>query len=462
MQAGARASLSPARREAGGAAWAPQRAGGVGHAGRAPPRAGGAAGAAPPASRSCGAPLRPEYPILEERGADGAGPLVYFDNAATSQKPAQVRRAMEDYYLHSNSNVHRGVHTLSARATEAYEKARAQVAAFVGAADPAEVVFTRNASEAINLVAQTWGEANIGPGDEIVLSVAEHHSNIVPWQMLAARKGAVLRFVELTPSEELDLQHLEDLVGPRTKLVSLAHVSNTLGSVLDVDRVVRAAEAVGAKVLLDSCQSVPHMVVDVQALGADWIVASSHKMCGPTGVGFLWGKMAVLESMPPWMGGGEMIQDVFLDHSTYAQPPLRFEAGTPAICEAIGMGAACEYLTQLGMDAVHQYENEIGAYLYEQLAAVDGVRIYGPPPSCDRGRAALAAFNVDGLHATDISMLLDTKGVAVRSGHHCTQPLHRHLDINATARASLYIYNTKDEVDRFIVALQESIDFFKM
>merc|ERR1711904_421232 len=222
------------------------------------------------------------------------------------------------------------------------------VAAFVGAADPAEVGFTRNASEAINLVAQTWGEANIGPGDEIVLSVAEHHSN-------------------------------------------------TVGSVIDVDRVVRAAEAVGAKVLLDSCQSVPHMAVDVQALGADWIVASSHKMCGPTGVGFLWGKMAVLESMPPWMGGGEMIQDVFLDHSTYAPPPLRFEAGTPAICEAIGMGAACEYLTQLGMDAVHQYENEIGAYLYEQLAAVDGVCIYGPPPSCDRGRAALAAFNVDGL-----------------------------------------------------------------
>ena len=455
MQAGA-------RREAGYAAWAPQGVGGLRHAGRATPRAGGAARAVSSASRLCGAPLRPEYPILEERGADGAGPLVYFDNAATSQKPAQVRQAMEEYYLRCNSNVHRGVHTLSARATEAYETARAQVAAFVGAADPAEVVFTRNASEAINLVAHTWGEANIGRGDEIVLSVAEHHSNIVPWQMLAARKGAVLRFIELTPSEELDLQQLEDLVGPRTKLVSLAHVSNTLGAVLDVDRVVRAAKTVDAKVLLDSCQSVPHMAVDVQALGVDWIVASSHKMCGPTGVGFLWGKMEVLENMPPWMGGGEMIQDVFLDHSTYAPPPLRFEAGTPAICEAIGMGAACEYLTQLGMDAVHQYENEIGAYLYKQLAAIDGVHIYGPPPSCSRGRASLAAFNVDGLHATDISMVLDTKGVAIRSGHHCTQPLHRHLGINASARASLYIYNTKDEVDRFITALQESIEFFKM
>ena len=369
---------------------------------------------------------------------------------------------MEDYYERCNSNVHRGVHTLSARATDAYERARAQVAAFVGAADPGEIVFTRNASEAINLVAHTWGEANVGPGDEIVLSVAEHHSNIVPWQMLASRKGATLRFVELTATEELDLQQLDDLVGPRTKLVSLAHVSNTLGSVLDVDAVVRAARSVGAKVLLDACQSVPHMSVDVQALGVDWIVASSHKMCGPTGVGFLWGKMDVLEAMPPWMGGGEMIQDVFLDHSTYAPPPLRFEAGTPAICEAIGMGAACEYLADIGMDAVHAYENEIGAYLYEQLAAVDGVRIYGPPPSSDRGRASLAAFNVEGIHATDISMVLDTKGVAVRSGHHCTQPLHRYLDINASARASLYIYNTYEEVDRFISALRESIEFFRV
>ena len=369
---------------------------------------------------------------------------------------------MDDYYERCNSNVHRGVHTLSARATDAYEHARAQVAAFVGAADPGEIVFTRNASEAINLVAHTWGEANVGPGDEIVLSVAEHHSNIVPWQMLASRKGAILRFVELSATEELDLGQLEDLVGPRTKLVSLAHVSNTLGSVLDVDTVVRAASRVGAKVLLDACQSVPHMPVDVQALGADWIVASSHKMCGPTGVGFLWGKMDVLEAMPPWMGGGEMIQDVFLDHSTYASPPLRFEAGTPAICEAIGMGAACEYLTDLGMDAVHAYENEIGTYLYEQLAAVNGVRIYGPPPSSNRGRASLAAFNVEGIHATDISMILDTKGVAVRSGHHCTQPLHRYLDINASARASLYIYNTYAEVDRFVSALQESIEFFRV
>lgn len=297
---------------------------------------------------------------------------------------------------------------------------------------------------------------------QIILSVAEHHSNLVPWQLLAQRTGAVIKFVNLTAdNQQLDLAHYEELLTPRTRLVSLVHVSNVLGSVLDTERVVAAARRVGAKVLLDCCQSLPHMPVDVQALGADWIVASSHKMCGPTGIGFLWGRYDVLEEMQPWQGGGEMIQDVFLDHSTYAPPPARFEAGTPAIGEAIGLGAAVDYLEKIGMQNVYEFETDISRYLYEQLSSVKNVQIYGPPPSAKGGRAALCAFNVEGLHATDVSTILDSSGVAVRSGHHCTQPLHRYLGIPASARASLYIYNTPEEVDAFVDALRETISFFK-
>ncbi|KAL6758582.1 molybdenum cofactor sulfurase [Haematococcus lacustris] len=407
-----------------------------------------------------GAGLRKDFPILAQ-DVNGR-PLVYLDNAATSQKPVQVLQALDQYYRGYNSNVHRGVHHLSALATTAYETSRDKIARFINAASHREVVFTRNASEAINLVAQSWGQENLKAGDEIILSVAEHHSNLVPWHMLAQRTGAVIKHVLLTPDQQLDMQHYKQLLGPRTKLVSLVHVSNVLGAVLDTSFVVEEAHKVGAKVLLDCCQSVPHAPVDVQALGADWVVASSHKMCGPTGMGFLWGKLAVLEGMQPWMGGGEMIQDVYLDHSTYAPPPGRFEAGTPAIGEAIGLGAAVDYLQGLGMARVHQYEEEIGTYLYQRLASVPGVTIYGPSPqqAGARGRASLAAFNVQGLHATDISTLLDTAGVAVRSGHHCTQPLHRHLGITASARASLYIYNTPAEVDAFIEALEDTIKFF--
>ncbi|KAF6255085.1 aminotransferase class V domain-containing protein [Scenedesmus sp. NREL 46B-D3] len=407
---------------------------------------------------SLGAAIRKDVPILDQ--VVNGRPLVYLDNAATSQKPLAVIQAMDTYYREYNSNVHRGVHHLSAKATTAYEDARSKVAAFVNAASDREVVFTRNASEAINLVAMTWGMDNLKPGDEIILSVAEHHSNLVPWQLVAQKTGAVLKHVGLTDTQELDMQHLAELVTPSTKLISLVHVSNMLGAVLDVEAVVAAARRVGARVLLDACQSVPHMKVDVQALGVDWIVASGHKAMAPTGIGFLWGRYELLETMPPWMGGGEMIQDVFLDHSTYAAPPARFEAGTPSIAEAIGLGAACDYLSATGMDKVHAYEQEIGGYLYERLAALNKVTIYGPPPSVKRGRAALASFNVGGLHATDVSTLLDTAGVAVRSGHHCTQPLHRHLGIPASARASCYIYNTFQEVDMFIDALKETIDFF--
>ena len=309
-------------------------------------------------------------------------------------------------------------------------------------------------------MAYTWGKSNLKPGDEVVVSVLEHHSNLVPWQLVCEQTGATLRHVGLAKDGSgIDMDALRETVNEKTALIATAHVSNVLGCELPVEEVVALARANGAKVLLDACQSVPHMKVDVQTLGVDWIVASGHKMCGPTGIGFLWGRMDVLETMPPWMGGGEMIQDVYMDHSTYAPPPSRFEAGTPAIAEAIALGAACEYLTKIGMDRVHQYETEIGAYLYEKLSQVDGVTIYGPTP--EQGRASLCAFNVEGLHANDVCTLLDTAGVATRSGHHCTQPLHRYLDINASARASLYIYNTTEEVAVFIASLKDTVAFFR-
>lgn len=402
--------------------------------------------------------VRKDFPILEQDTESGKK-LVYLDNAATSQKPLSVINAHETYYREYNSNVHRGVHYLSAKATDAYEAARVKVAKFINASTDREVVFTRNASEAINLVAYTWGMANLKADDEVVLSVMEHHSNLVPWQIVAQKTGAKLRFVELDADQKHDMAQMRELVNEKTKLIATCHVSNVLGCEAPVEEIVDLARQHGAKVLLDACQSLPHMPVDVQALGADWIVASGHKMCAPTGIGFLWGKMEVLETMPPWMGGGEMILDVFLDKSTYAEPPARFEAGTPAIGEAVALGAACDYLANIGMDRVHQYENDIGGYLYDRLSAVDGVEIYGPKPAL--GRASLCSFNVEGLHATDVCTILDQAGVAARSGHHCTQPLHRHLGIPASARASLYIYNTPEEVDAFIDSLKDTVDFFK-
>jgi cysteine desulfurase/selenocysteine lyase len=412
-----------------------------------------------PAATSLGDLVRSDFPILHQE-VHGK-PLIYLDNAATSQKPQIVIDVLNEYYASYNSNVHRGVHALSAKATSAYEEARQKLANFINATTPEEIVFTRGATEAINLVANTWGMSTLQPGDEIILSVAEHHSNIVPWQLLAAKTGAILKFVELTPeTQELDISQLKQLVSPKTKLISLVHVSNALGCTLPVPEVVSIAHSVGAKVLLDACQSVPNMPVDVRTLGADWVVASGHKMCGPTGIGFLWGRKEILAEMPPWMGGGEMIQDVFLDKSTYAEPPSRFEAGTPAIAEAIGLGAACDYLTNIGMDRIHSYEKELGTYLYEQLVVLDRVKIYGPPPSVPNGRAALCTFNVEGLHPTDVSTLLDQSGVAVRSGHLCTQPVHRALGVSSSVRASPYFYNTKEDVDGFVKNLKETIAFF--
>ncbi|MBA0784260.1 hypothetical protein Gotri_001852, partial [Gossypium trilobum] len=404
---------------------------------------------------SLGQLTRPDFPILHQE-VNGSK-LVYLDNAATSQKPTAVLKSLQNYYEAYNSNVHRGIHYLSAKATDEYELARKKVAAFINASDSAEIVFTRNATEAINLVAYSWGLSNLKPRDEIILTIAEHHSAIVPWQIVAQKTGAILKFVSLDENEVPDVEKLREMISTSTKLVVVHHVSNVLGSVLPIEDIVIWAHAVGAKVLVDACQSVPHMVVDVQGLDADFLVASSHKMCGPTGIGFLFGKSNLLLTMPPFLGGGEMISDVFLDHSTYAEPPSRFEAGTPAIGEAIGLGAAIDYLSGIGMQKIHDYEMELANYLYEKLCSVPNIRIYGPKPSDDVHRAALCSFNIENIHPTDIATFLDQQhGVAIRSGHHCAQPLHRHLGVNASARASLHFYNTEEDVDNFIQSLNDT------
>jgi cysteine desulfurase / selenocysteine lyase len=403
--------------------------------------------------------LRLDFPILYQEVNEK--PLVYLDNAATSQKPLAVLDALQNYYRRDNANVHRGVHTLSARATDSYEGARDKIASFVNAASRQEIVFTRNATEAINLVAYSWGHANLTPGDEIILSVMEHHSNLIPWQLLAQRTGTVLKFVELTETQEFDLDHFRSLISNKTKLVSVVHVSNTLGCINPVEEIAAIAHTHGAKVLIDACQSVPHMPIDVQAMDCDWLVASGHKMCGPTGIGFLYGKLDLLRSMPPFLGGGEMIADVYLDHSTYADLPHKFEAGTPAIGEAIALGASVDYLTAIGMNKIHAYEEELTAHLFRRLAEIPELNIYGPQPKSDgSGRAALASFTAGDVHPHDLSTILDQNGVAIRAGHHCTQPLHRILKAQSTARASLYFYNTREEIDVFIASLKEAIDFF--
>ncbi|CDN17241.1 Cysteine desulfurase, SufS subfamily [Richelia intracellularis] len=403
--------------------------------------------------------VRHDFPLLDQEVNGKA--LVYLDNAATSQKPQFVLNTLRDYYQQYNSNVHRGAHTLSNKATDAYEAARDKVAKFVNAASRQEIVFTRNATEAINLVAYSWGMNNLQPGDEIITVVMEHHSNIVPWQFVAQKTGAVLKFVELTPEQTFDFEHFKTLLSEKTKLVCVVHVSNTLGCINPVAEISKLAHKNGAKVLIDACQSTPHMPIDVQEIGCDWLVASGHKMCATTGIGFLYGKQEILESMPPFLGGGEMIAEVFLDYFTYGELPHKFEAGTPAIGEAIALGAAVDYLNSIGMDKIHAYEAELTAYLFQQLDKIPQIKIYGPyPNSKGEGRAALAAFTAGEVHANDLAPLLDQEGVAIRSGHHCTQPLHRYLDIPGTARVSLSFYNTREEIDVFIKALKDTLDFF--
>ncbi|PXF45478.1 putative cysteine desulfurase [Gracilariopsis chorda] len=393
------------------------------------------------------------FPILSEIVNDK--PLVYLDSAATSQKPRQVIDAILSYYAATNSNVHRGAHSLASRATDAFEHTRDLIANLINANSRDEVVYTRNATEAINLVANTWALHNLQKGDTIIVSVMEHHANLVPWQMIASRTGAKVVAVPLTPQQTYDIHAYKRLMEQHcVRLVACSHVSNVLGCINPVRQIVEEARKHQALVLLDACQSVPHMPVDVQQLDVDFLVASAHKMCGPTGVGFLYGKQHILEDMPPFLGGGEMIHDVFIDSSTYAKPPHKFEAGTPAIGEVVGFAAAIEYLQSIGMDKIHHFETEMAQYLYNRLTAFQEVEVYGPPPP----RAALCAFNVKGVHSGDLAVMLDLEGVAVRSGHHCAQPLHRELGINSSARASLYIYNSPDEVDKFIDALKESVD----
>ncbi len=403
---------------------------------------------------------RADFPILAQESASGQ-PLIYLDHAATSQKPLAVLDALRDYYSCDNANVHRGAHQLSARATEAFEGARLITAQFVAAASPREIVFTRNASEAINLVARTWGDAELKPGDEVLLTVMEHHSNLVPWQQLAQRTGCVLRHVGVTEQGTLDLEDLRAKLNARTRLVGLVHISNTLGCCNPVEEVVALAAQHGARVLLDACQSLAHKAVDVGQLGIDFLVGSSHKLCGPTGMGFLWARESLLESMPPFLGGGEMIQDVFLDHSTWAELPHKFEAGTPAIGEAIGMGAAITYLQTLGLGAIQAWEAQLTAHLFARLQAIDGLRILGPTPEQQPERGALATFLVDGLHANDIAAMLDLSGVCIRSGHHCCQPLHRHYGVPGSARASLSFTSTFEEIDRFADELSSTIHFLR-
>ncbi len=403
--------------------------------------------------------VRADFPILNQ--TVNGNPLVYLDNAATSQKPQAVIDALDHYYQRDNANVHRGVHTLSARATDAYEGARDKIAAFVNAAHREEIIYTRNASEAINLVAYAWGQTQLTLGDEIILTVMEHHSNLIPWQMVAQRTGAVLKFVTLTDTQEFDFEQFKTLMSDRTKLVSVVHASNTLGCINPVEEITAIAHQFGAKVLIDACQSAPHLPLDVQALDCDWLVASGHKMCGPTGIGFLYGKKEVLRAMPPFLGGGEMIADVFLDHATYADIPHKFEAGTPAIAEAIGLGAAINYLQGIGMERIHAYEAELTRYLFERLRTLPEVQLYGPQPDAKgEGRTALASFTAGDVHPHDLSTILDQAGIAIRAGHHCTQPLHRVLKAQSTARASLYFYNTREDIDKFIESLAEAIEFF--
>ncbi|HEY9704015.1 MAG TPA: SufS family cysteine desulfurase, partial [Allocoleopsis sp.] len=387
--------------------------------------------------------------------------LIYFDNAATSHKPSFVINALKDYYEQYNSNVHRGVHTLSGKATDGYEGAREKVAKFVNAQSHQEIVYTRNASEAINLVAYSWGMNNLQKDDEIILSVMEHHSNLIPWQFVAQKTGAILKFVELTPTEEFDFEQYKSLLSDKTKLVSVVHVSNTLGCINPVKEIAALAHKYGAKVLIDACQSAPHLQINVQDIDCDWLVASGHKMCAATGIGFLYGKLPLLREMKPFLGGGEMIADVYLDHATYADLPHKFEAGTPAIAEAISLGAAIDYLTSIGMDKIHNYEMELTTYLFKRLAEIPEIKTYGPKPNqTAENRAALAAFTAGDVHPHDLSTILDQSGIAIRAGHHCTQPLHRYIKAQSTARASLYFYNTKEEIDVFIIALKEAVEFF--
>ena len=398
--------------------------------------------------------VRADFPILEQR-VNGY-PLVYLDNGATSQKPRSVIDAIVNYYTTENSNVHRGVHTLSQQATEDYEGARAKIRRFINAGDDREIIFTRNTTEGINLVAHSYARQNVGPGDDIIVANMEHHSNIVPWQMVCEEKGANLRVVPIDDTGELVMDEYEKMLSPRTKLVSITHVSNALGTILPAAEIVRMAHDHGAPVLLDGAQAVPHMPVDMQELDCDFYVFSGHKLFGPTGIGILYGKAEYLEAMPPFMGGGDMIKSVTFEKTIYNDLPYKFEAGTPDIAGAIGLGAAVDYVTNLGFESITAHEDELLRYCTQALSSIAGVKLVGTAPH----KAGILSFVMDKAHPHDIGTILDEQGIAVRTGHHCAQPVMQRFQIPATARASLAFYNTKEDIDALVKGIDRVLEVF--
>ncbi len=404
------------------------------------------------------AAIKADFPILNQPAVPGGKPLVFLDSAASSQKPQAVIDALSRYYETTNSNIHRGVYDLSERATGEYEAARRKVGRFINATSHREIVFTRNTTEAINLVANAWGRANIAPGDLIVFTEMEHHSNIVPWQLLAQATGARLGHVRITSEGRLDLEHYAELLAQGPKLVAFTHVSNSLGTVNPAKEMIASAHAAGAITVVDGAQSVPHMAIDIQDLDADFLAFSGHKMLAPMGAGVLYGKRKLLNSMPPFLGGGSMIRKVTLEETTWADVPARFEAGTPSVGDAIVLGAAIDYLTGLGMDAIWEHERHIAAYALDRLPEVPGLTIHGPREPEER--SGVISFGFDDIHPHDVAAILNEDNVAVRAGHHCTQPLMAALDVVATTRASFYIYNDTDDVDRLVDSLHRVVKVF--
>ena len=400
--------------------------------------------------------IREDFPILQRETSPGV-PLVYLDSTATSQKPFAVIEVMDRYYRNSNANIHRGVHTLAEEATTLYEQAREKIAKFINAPSARQVIYTRNTTESINLVAHTWARANLKAGDLVILTEMEHHSNLVPWQMLQMERGIELDFIPVTEAGLLDLDTYKTLLLRSPKLVSFTHMSNVLGTINPAAEIIRFAHAAGAVTLVDAAQSVPHLKVDVQALDADFLAFSAHKMCGPTGIGALYGREELLEAMPPFMGGGDMIKVVHLRSFRANTLPHKFEAGTPAIAEAVGFGAAVDYLSSLGMDNIADHEHEITEYVLERLEEIPGLKLFGP--SADK-KGGIAAFTFEGVHPHDVAQVLDRDGIAIRAGHHCAQPLHEKFGIPATSRASFYLYNTKEEVDLLVNGIYKVKEIF--
>ena len=400
--------------------------------------------------------IRQDFPILQREVRPGV-PLVYLDSTATAQKPLAVIGAMDDYYRLSNANIHRGVHTLAEEATGLYEGAREKIASFINAASSKQVIYTRNATESINLVAYSWARANLKAGDLLILTEMEHHSNLVPWHMLAAERGLRLEFIPVTENGLLDLDEYKKLLEQGQKLVAFTHMSNVLGTITPAAEIIKLAHAAGAITVVDGAQSVPHFKVDVQALDVDFLAFSAHKMCGPTGIGALYGKAALLEAMPPFLGGGDMIREVKLRSFKPNALPHKFEAGTPAIAEAVGFGAACDYLSAIGMEAVAAHEHAITEYALERLEEIPGVKLFGPGI---QEKGGVAAFTLEGVHPHDVAQILDQDGVAVRAGHHCAQPLHEKFNIPATSRASFYLYSSKQEVDKLVDGIYKVKKYF--